>query len=77
MKFTLALAFMLAGCEAGFRFGGLQAPVTAPPGDRIVIEGDKEVIEPVQPEPQCQARAAQFHGTVSLPCADIARRIRP
>jgi hypothetical protein len=76
----LALLLLLSGCTVEGRFltGRERAPVIAPQGSTVVEEPNgAEVIEPPPPPVMCQARARFFRGTVSVPCADIARTVAP
>ena len=71
---------VLSGCSGAFSFGQ-RAPPVPPLGSRMITESNgEEIVEPIAPvEPviMCQARARYFRGTVSIPCADIARQTAP
>lgn len=77
-KLRMAASLMLlsiADCSASFRLdrpGGDPSPqekAQAQAAEAIVIERELEAM--------CQARAAHFRGLVTMPCADIAREVRP
>lgn len=57
---------MLAGCRGSFEI---------PPQPTVIAAPIPTVTEQV--EALCSVRAASFHGLVTVPCIEIARRIRP
>lgn len=83
--------FALGGCNVAERLanGATIEPsgaIIEPNGATIepsgaIIEPNGVVIEPWaidhHPVPLCEARAKHFHGTVTVPCEDIARQIAP
>ena len=74
----LLMAISLTGCGLNFSFDiPPRQQIIPPPGDKIVIEGDKEIVEPIQSTPMCQARARFFRGTVSVPGSEIGGTIAP
>lgn len=55
--------------------GGCAGSIEIPP--RPVVVEPSAADQLAEREALCSVRAASFHGLVTVPCIDIARRIRP